>query len=352
MDVKQQPFGQTKDGTVVDLFTLSNDNGLEIKISNYGGTIVSVLAPDTQGNLADVVLGFEDLAGYLQPHPYFGALVGRFANRIAGGKFTLQGVEYTLARNNGQNHLHGGLKGFDKAIWQAEAVPGEVEVGLKLTHVSPDGDEGYPGKLRATVLYTLNIDNELKIHYTATTDRTTVVNLTNHAYFNLAGAGAGDILEHEVMLNADVFTPIDETLIPTGELRSVSGTPLDFSELTPIGARINQEDEQLRLAGGYDHNFVVNGPAGTVRLAARVHEPVTGRVMEVYTTAPGTQFYSGNFLDGTITGKAGAVYHKRTGFCLETQHFPDSPNKPEFPTTVLEPGDEYRQTTIYKFLTR
>jgi aldose 1-epimerase len=352
MDSKQQPFGHTKDGTAVDLFTMGNDNGLEVKITNYGGTIVSVLAPDKQGDLADVVLGFADLAGYLEPHPYFGTLVGRFANRIAGGKFILHGVEYTLAQNNGQNHLHGGLKGFDKAVWQAEPVPGEAEVGLKLTHISPDGDEGYPGNLRVTVLYTLNQDNELKIDYTATTDRATIVNLTNHAYFNLAGAGAGDILEHEVMLKADLFTPIDETLIPTGELRSVSGTPLDFSEPSPVGARINQANEQLRLAGGYDHNFVVNGPAGTLRLAARVREPATGRVLEVYTTQPGIQLYSGNFLNGTITGKGGAVYHKRTGFCLETQHFPDSPNQPNFPSTVLEPGEEYRQTTIYKFMVR
>ncbi len=347
MEIKQQPFGQTKTGSAVDLFTLTNDNGIVVKITNYGGTIVSVLAPDRQGNLADVVLGFDDLAGYLQPHPYFGVLVGRFGNRIAGGKFTLKGVEYTLAQNDGQNHLHGGLNGFDKAVWSAEPVQSEAEVGLKLTHVSPDGDEGYPGTLRVTVVYSLNNDNELKIDYTATTDQATIVNLTNHAYFNLAGAG--DILGHELMLNATRFTPIDDTLIPTGQLRSVTGTPLDFTQLTVVGARINQDDDQLRFAGGYDHNFVVNGPAGTLRLAARVHEPSSGRVMEVSTTEPGIQFYSGNFLDGTLTGKGGHVYHKRSGFCLETQHFPDSPNQPNFPSTVLEPGEAYRQTTIYKF---
>ncbi|MEW5958978.1 MAG: aldose epimerase family protein [Chloroflexota bacterium] len=350
MESKQQSFGQTNDGSAVDLFTLTNDNGVQVKITNYGGALVSALAPDRQGNLADIVLGFDDLAGYLAQHPYFGVLVGRFGNRIAGGKFTLKGVDYQLAQNNGQNHLHGGLKGFDRAVWHAETVQNEAEIGVKLTHVSPDGDEGYPGNLRVTVVYTLNNDNELKIDYTATTDQATIVNLTNHAYFNLAGAGSGDILGHELQLYADYFTPIDGALIPTGELRRVVGTPLDFTQLTPIGARINQEDEQLRLAGGYDHNFVVNGPAGVLRPAARVHEPASGRLLEAYTTEPGIQFYSGNFLDGTLIDKGGRVY-KRYGFCLETQHFPDSPNQPNFPSTVLEPGEEYRQTSVYKFLT-
>jgi aldose 1-epimerase len=347
MNITKESFGQTLAGTPVDLYTLTNDHGLVVKITNYGGAIVALITPDRHGRPGDITLGFDNLAGYLEAQPYFGCIVGRYANRIARAKFTLNGIEYTLAQNNGPNSLHGGLKGFDKVVWEAEAFEHEAGVGLTLKYLSQDGEEGYPGNLSVTVVYILTNANELKIDYSATTDRPTVVNLTNHAYFNLAGGG--DILNHELMLKADKFTPIDDTLIPTGELRPVSGTPLDFRQPTAIGARIEQEDEQLRLAGGYDHNFVLDNLNGELVLAAKVHEPTTGRVLEVYTTEPGIQFYSGNFLDGSVTGKGGQVYHKRSGFCLETQHYPDSPNQPNFPSTVLEPGDQYRQTTIFRF---
>ncbi len=349
MNLTHQPFGKTEEGQPVDLYTLANNTGLETKITNYGGIIVSLLAPDRQGNLADIVLGFENVEGYLGKHPYFGAIVGRYANRIAQGKFTLNGVEYRLAQNNGENHLHGGLRGFDKAVWQAEEVSGEEEAGLKLRYLSRDGEEGYPGNLAVEVVYTVTSKNELKIDYLATTDQDTILNLTNHSYFNLAGAGAGDILNHQVMLNADKFTPINENLIPTGELRPVAGAPFDFTQPAAIGARIEENDEQLRLAGGYDHNFVLNAAGDLAEVAARVYQPDSGRVLELYTTQPGVQFYTGNFLDGSLTGKGGPVYHRRSGFCLETQHFPDSPNQPNFPSTVLRPGEVYRQTTIYKF---
>ncbi|MFB3829556.1 MAG: aldose epimerase family protein [Bryobacteraceae bacterium] len=344
--VTKQPFGKTTAGEDVDLYTLANRNGMQAAITTYGGIVVSLKVPDRAGKAEDVVLGFDDLQGYLKRHPYFGALIGRYGNRIGQGKFTLNGVEYTLARNNGENALHGGLKGFDKAVWQARAEDNR----LALSHVSKDGDEGYPGTLSVTVTYTLTDNNELRIDYAATTDKDTVVNLTNHSYFNLSGAGNGDILKHQVMLNADRFTPVDAGLIPTGELKPVEGTPFDFRKPTEIGARIGQPDEQLVRGKGYDHNFVVNGASGTLRLAARVTEPTSARVMEVYTTEPGIQFYTGNFLDGSLTGKGGKVYRHRYGFCLETQHFPDSPNKPEFPSTVLKPGQQYRSTTVYKFL--
>lgn len=350
MEINKQPFGELAGGTPVDLYTLRNDNGLEVNITNYGGIIVSMLAPDRAGNLGDVVLGFDTLEGYLGGSPYFGCIVGRYANRIARGKFTLNGVEYALAQNNGENHLHGGLNGFDKVAWAATQVSAEGQVGVRLTYRSPDGEEGYPGTLQATVGYTLTNDNALQIDYTATTNQDTVVNLTNHTYFNLLGSG--DILGHEVMLNANKFTPIGDTLIPTGEVRAVAGTPMDFTQPTPIGARIDEDDEQLNYAGGYDHNWVLNTPKGTLGLAARVHEPNSGRVLEVYTTQPGVQFYTGNFLKGNLTGKRGVVYHKRSGFCLETQHFPDSPNQPDFPSTVLKPGQQYRHTTVFKFSTR
>jgi len=350
MEIKKQPFGELADGPSIDLYTLRNDNGLEVNITNYGGIIVSMLVPDRAGNMGDVVLGFATLDGYLGGSPYFGCIVGRYANRIARGKFTLNGVEYALAQNNGENHLHGGLKGFDKMAWAATQVSAEGRVGVRLTYRSPDGEEGYPGTLQATVVYTLTNDNALQIDYTATTNQDTVVNLTNHTYFNLLGRG--DILGHEVMLNADKFTPIDDTLIPTGQLRAVAGTPMDFTQPTPIGARIDGDDEQLNYAGGYDHNWVLNTPEGTLGLAARVHEPNSSRVLEVYTTQPGVQFYTGNFLKGNLTGKRGVVYHKRSGFCLETQHFPDSPNQPNFPSTVLKPGQQYRHTTVFKFSTR
>lgn len=344
--IEKQAFGKV-DGTPVDLYTLTNDREMQAQITNYGGIVVSLRAPDRQGKFADVVLGYDNLESYVKQNPFFGCLVGRYANRIAKGKFTLDGKQYTLAVNNGENHLHGGLKGFDKRVWAAREVRGKDGVGLTLTLVSKDGEEGYPGNLSVTITYTLTNNNELKIDYAATTDKNTIINLTNHSYFNLAGAG--DVLGHEIMLNADQFTPVDKTLIPTGELQRVAGTPMDFTKSTAIGARINQEHEQLQFGGGYDHNWVLNKTAGPLGLAARVHEPTTGRVMEVYTSQPGVQFYTGNFLDGSITGKGGQVYHKRSGFCLETQHFPDSPNKTDFPSVILKPKEKYTQTTVYKF---
>jgi aldose 1-epimerase len=350
MNVTQQVFGKTPDGTPVDLYTLTNAHGLEAKITTYGGAVVSLLVPDQKGQLDDVALGLETLAEYIEKSPYWGCITGRYANRIAGGKFTLNDVEYTLAQNNGENHLHGGLKGFDKVVWAAEEISSDDGVGLKLTYLSKDGEEGYPGNLSVEVVYTLTNADALKIEYLASADKETIVNLTNHTYFNLADGGAGDILGHELMIDADRFTPIDNTLIPTGELRRVEGTPMDFRQLTPIGARIEQDDEQLRFGGGYDHNWVLNSSDGSLTLAARVQEPTTGRVMEVYTTEPGIQFYSGNFLDGSIIGKSGKIYQKRHGLCLETQHFPDSPNKPNFPSTVLKPGQTYQTTTIFKFI--
>ncbi len=348
----KQVWGKTDDGGEVDLYTLKNSHGVEARIMNYGGVIVSLTVPDRNGKMEDVVLGYDQLDGYLKKGSYFGAIVGRYANRIGKGQFTLDGKTYTLARNNGENSLHGGLKGFDKVLWQAKEVSASDGQALELTYVSKDGEEGFPGTLTAKVVYTLTNDNSLKIDYSATTDKDTVVNLSNHSYFNLAGAGNGDILGHEIMIAADSFTPVDDTLIPTGEIRSVKGTPLDFTAATKIGARIEDSYEQIVKGKGYDHNFVVNGPPGTLRPAARVVEPASGRVMEVNTTQPGVQFYSGNFLDGTVTGKGGKVYQRRYAFCLETQHFPDSPNKPSFPSVVLKPGEQFRETTVYKFSTQ
>jgi aldose 1-epimerase len=341
-------FGKTANGHTVHLYTLANKNGFEARITNYGGIVVSLKAPDKAGKYEDVVLGFDSLDGYLKEHPYFGALIGRYGNRIARGTFTLNNVEYKLAVNNGENHLHGGLKGFDKQTWTAREMPGS-NPALELTYSSRDGEEGYPGRLSVRVVYSVTADNELKIDYTASTDRTTVLNLTNHSYFNLAGQGSGDILGHLMQINAGRFTPVDKGLIPTGELRTVKGTPFDFTTATPIGARIDAADEQIRNGGGYDHNFVLNRTSEGLNLAARVKEPGSGRVLEVHTTEPGVQFYAGNFLDGSITGKGGKAYHKRYAFCLETQHFPDSPNRKEFPAVVLEPGQEYRSTTVYRF---
>ncbi len=347
----KQAFGKTPDGAVVELYTLTNSQGVEAAITTYGGIVVSLKVPDRAGRLADVVLGFDHLDGYLKGQPYFGAIIGRYGNRIGQGRFALGGVPYTLARNNGENHLHGGLKGFDKAVWKAREGAGGPGQSLELSYLSKDGEEGYPGNLSVTVTYTLTASNELRIDYSATTDQDTVVNLTNHSYFNLAGQGEGDILAHRVAIYADRFTPVDAGLIPTGEQRSVAGTPFDFREPHPIGERINAPDAQVKLGRGYDHNFVLNGQAGTLRPAARVTEAASGRVMEVLTTEPGIQFYTGNFLDGTLRGKAGKVYHQRYGFCLETQHYPDSPNRPEFPSTVLKPGQRYQTTTVYRFST-
>jgi aldose 1-epimerase len=348
--IKKEPFGKTADGQAVDLYTLTNAGGLEARIMTYGGTVVSLKVPDRNGKLADVVLGYDNLEGYLKLSPYFGSIIGRYGNRIAGGKFSLNGKQFTLPRNDGENTLHGGIKTFDKVVWKAKEVKTVSGVGLSLSYMSKDGEEGFPGNLSVKVVYTLTSKNELKIDYTATTDKETVVNLTHHSYFNLASAGS--ILNHELMIVADRFTPVDKGLIPTGELRSVKGTPMDFTQPTVIGARIEQQDEQMVLGRGYDHNWVLNSANGKLALAARAADPASGRVMEVYTTEPGIQFYSGNFLDGSITGKGGQVYNKRFGFCLETQHFPDSPNKPNFPSTVLKPGQKYATTTIYKFLAK
>jgi aldose 1-epimerase len=345
--VKKQPFGKTQAGKPVELYTLTNSKGVAAAITNYGGIITSLKVPDRAGKMGDVVLGHASVEGYLKNAPYLGALIGRYGNRIGKAKFALNGVEYKLPKNDGENTLHGGLKGFDKVLWTAKEVPN----GLELTYLSKDGEEGFPGNLSVTVVYTLSDDNELKIDYSATTDKDTVVNLTNHAYFNLAGEGEGDILGHHMQIHADRFTPVDAGLIPTGELKPVAGTPFDFLKPHAIGARISDPDEQLKLGGGYDHNFVLNRKGAGMELAARVVEPKSGRVLEVLTTEPGVQFYSGNFLDGTIKGKGGKVYQKRYAFCLETQHFPNSPNQPAFPSTELKPGQRYHTTTIYKFST-
>ena len=347
--VTKAAFGTTRDGKSVDLYTLTNAHGIEVHAITYGGIIISLRVPDKGGQFDDVVLGYDSLDGYLTVSPYFGAIIGRYGNRIAKGKFTLDGKAYALATNDGPNHLHGGVKGFDKVVWQTESFEGKDGVGVVFTYTSPDGEEGYPGNLAAKVTYTLTDQNELIFDYQATTDKATPLNLTQHTYFNLAGDGKRDILGHELTLSSDHFTPIDKTLIPTGEIRSVQGTPFDFTKPTAVGARINEPDEQLMFGRGYDHNFVLIRKGEGLSLAARVYEPTTGRVMEAYTTEPGVQFYSGNFLDGTITGKQGHVYKQRYGFCLETQHFPDSPNKPSFPSTILRPGQTYHSRTVYKF---
>jgi len=344
----QQPWGTMPDGAPVTLYTLKNVNGMEARITTYGGAVVSLTAPDRAGKWADVVLGMDSLDGYRHQGNFFGALIGRYGNRIGHAKFTLEGKTYNLPKNDGDNTLHGGPEGFDKKVWVAKTIPG----GLELTYVSKDGEMGFPGTLTAHVVYMLTEKNELRIDYTATTDKPTVVNLTNHSYFNLKGAGEGDILQHQVMINADRTTPVDSGLIPTGELRAVKGTPFDFTKPTAIGARIEQNDEQLKFGKGYDHNWVLNKGNGGLTKAAEVFEPTSGRVMEVWTTEPGLQFYTGNFLDGTIRGKGGKVYPHRGAFCMETQHYPDSPNKPSFPSTELKPGATYKTTTIYRFSTR
>lgn len=349
--ITKEPFGQTADGEKVDLYTLTNANGVEAKITNYGGTVVSLKVPDKNGKFDEVVLGLNSIAEYQKGTAYFGAIIGRYGNRIGKGRFTLNGVEYKLAVNNGENHLHGGIKGFDKVVWTAKEIRTKNGPALSLTYLSKDGEEGYPGNLNVTVIYTVTNRNELRIDYSASTDKDTVVNLTHHSYFNLAGEGNGDILNHQLMINAAKFTPTDAGSIPTGELKAVRGTPFDFNQPTAIGARINQPDEQLQLGKGYDHNYVINGVVGTLRRAARVYEPTSGRVMEVWTTEPGMQFYTGNFLDGTLTGPRGKPYQYRNGFCLETQHYPDSPNKPAFPTTVLKRNRKLSSTTIYRFST-
>jgi aldose 1-epimerase len=348
--ITKETWGKTAAGEAVDRYTLTNAKGASVQIITLGGTVTSIKVPDRAGALGEVTLGFDTLDGYLKPHPFFGVLVGRYGNRIGKGTFTLDGKTYTLAKNNGENALHGGIKGFDKYVWKAREVASKDGLALELTHVSPDGDEGYPGTLTSTVVYTWTDANALRIDYSATTDKPTVVNLTNHAYFNLSSGAASTILDHELTINADRFTPVDKGLIPTGELRAVKGTPFDFTRPRKIGQHIDAPgDEQIQFGGGYDHNFVLNGPAGATTLAARVTEPTSGRVMEVTTTEPGVQFYTGNFLDGTVVGRGGKTYGKRAGLCLETQHFPDSPNKPAFPSVVLRPGQTYKTTTQYSF---
>lgn len=349
----KESWGMTPGREPASQFTMRNAHGMEVRITNYGGILVGLMVPDRTGHMDDVVLGFDSLdeytnATYLAGNPYFGALIGRYANHIGHARFQLNGKPYKLAANNGPHHLHGGTKGFDRAVWEATEAPGPSP-RLTLKHTSKDGEEGYPGNLDATVVYTLTDQNELRIDYVATTDRDTVVNLTHHSYFNLKGHGEGDILGHELQLFAEEFTPVDADLIPTGEVRSVGGTPFDFTKPIAIGARIESQDPQIDFGKGYDHNFLVTHGGQSLVMAARVSEPTTGRVMEVWTTEPGVQLYTANGLKGDLTGKNGKVYGYRGAFCLETQHFPDSPNNPQFPSTVVRPGTPYRSTTVFRF---
>lgn len=347
--ISQAPFGRTPDGAAVEAFTLTNAHGIEVRAITYGAIVLSLRVPDRAGQMDDVVLGYDSLDGYLRASPYFGAIVGRYGNRIARARFALDGKTFQLAANDGANHLHGGIKGFDKVVWRAEPFQNDSGVGVVFTHTSPDGDEGYPGTLTARVTYTLTDRDELIVDYHATADRPTPVNLTQHTYFNLAGDGRRDILGHELWIKADSFTPVDSTLIPTGAIAPVEGTPFDFRTPTAIGARIGADHQQIRFGRGYDHNFVLRDEDAALSHAARVVEPSTGRTLDLYTTEPGVQFYSGNFLDGSITGKGGLVYRHRYGFCLETQHYPDSPNQPRFPSTILRPGQEHRSRTVFVF---
>lgn len=351
--MKKQPFGKLSDGREVDLYTLRNKKGMEVTITNFGGIVVSLKVPDRAGKIEDVVLGYDSLDGYLTNKAFFGATIGRYGNRIGHATFTLEGKTYTLPKNDGDNTLHGGPEGFNKQLWTPRDVSSQRGPALELTYLSKDGEEGFPGDLSAKVVFTLTDANELMIDYSATTDRDTVVNLTNHSYFNLAGQGNGDILQHILKIQGDKITAVDAALIPTGELRPVVGTPFDFTKPTPIGERINQEDPQIKIGKGYDHNWVLTSGGGSVpALVAEAYDPSHGRVLQVLSTEPGLQFYSGNFLDGTIQGKSGTIYKHRYGFCLETQHFPDSPNHPTFPSTELKPGKTYATTTIFKFSTR
>ncbi len=343
--INKTSFGSTPYGAA-DLYTLNNANGIEVAITNYGGIVQAIRVPDKNGKMGDIVMGFDSIDGYLSTHPYFGAIIGRYGNRIAKGKFSIDSVEYSLATNNGQNHLHGGVKGFDKVLWDAEIIEGDNGEVLSLDYISENMEEGYPGNLNVNVQYELDSKNQLKITYKAKTNKATHINLTNHSYFNLKGSG--DILSHELMVNADNYTPVDSTLIPTGEIANVKGTPFDFAKPTAIGTHINDENEQIKFGGGFDHNYVLN--THTIKdVIAKVFEPTTGRVIEVFTSEPGVQFYTGNFLDGTIKGKGELTYNYRSGLCLETQHFPDSPNKSNFPSTLLKPGEDYETSTIYKF---
>ncbi len=350
--ITEAVFGYTPARTPVEIYTLRNSRGMTARILTYGGIVQTLKVPDKNGNLDDVVLGYDNLNGYLTNSSYFGALIGRYGNRIGGARFTLEGKTYTLAANNGPNSLHGGIQGFNKVIWKARTWYTPDGPALELTYVSKDGEEGFPGTLKVTAIYTLTENNELHLDFSATTDQPTICNLTAHSYFNLRGQGNGDVLGHEVYINADNFTPVDKDLIPTGELKPVDGTPFDFRNPVAIGARINDPDQQLQFGPGYDHNWVINKPLGQFSLMARVYEPTTGRVMEVWSTEPGLQFYSGNFLDGAVIGKDGKVYPRRSGFCLEPQHYPDSPNKPMFPSTELKPGETYQTSIVYRFSSR
>ncbi len=350
--IEKETFMSICEGKDITLFTLRNNNGASVKIINYGGIITSIKVPNKEGNLEDVVLGFDSIEDYLKVHPYFGALIGRYANRIGQGHFILNGEKIKLATNNGVNSLHGGNKGFDKVLWECKEEIISGSPALSLRYLSKDGEENYPGNLQIQVWYILTQNNTLEVHYLAETDKTTVINLTNHSYFNLSPSKSSDILGHIVTINADSFTPVDETLIPTGELRPVSGTPMDFRTPHTIGERINVDDEQLYFGKGYDHNWVINGKSGSLRLASKAFSPSSGIGLEVYTTEPGIQMYTGNFLDGSLIGKGKKVYNFRSGFCFETQHFPDSPNKPYFPTTLLNPGETFKSTTIFAFSIR
>ena len=348
--ISVDPFGTLADGREVQLFTLQNANGMTVEIINLGGIIVSLSVADSSGNFADVTTGFDDPQIYVDGAGFAGAIVGRYANRIANGRFSIDGVEYTLEQNNGDNAIHGGIVGFDKKIWEPETFSSTTDSRLVLTTFSPDGEEGYPGRVDVTVSYTLNDENQLIIDYSASTDKATVINLTNHAYFNLEGHNAGSILDHEISINADRYTPVDNESIPTGEIVAVANSPLDFRRAKPIGQDIDSSHEQIRFGSGFDHNFVINHErAGELSLAAAVYAPISGRTITVYTDQPGMQFYTGNFLNGRLGGKNGAQYDRREAFCLETQHYPDSPNKPEFPSTLLRPGDQYETRTIFEF---
>jgi aldose 1-epimerase len=346
--IEKQSFGKTKDGTEVFLYTLKNKNGMEVQITNFGGVVVSIKVPDRNGKIDDVALGFDTVAEYEAPGPFFGATVGRYANRIANGRFTLEGRKYQVTVNNPPNMLHGGKSGFNQKVWQVVRTGAQA---LHLHYLSKNGEEGFPGNLSVDVIFSLNDNNELKIDYAATTDKPTVLNLTNHSYFNLKGQGDGEIVDHIVQINASKFTPVDKNLIPTGELKSVAGTPFDFRKPQKISAHIGDNDEQLKLGLGYDHNFVIDNGGKTLTMAARVHEETTGRLLEILTTEPGVQFYTGNHMDNGLHGKAGKTYNFRYGLCLETQHYPDSPNHPDFPTTELKPGEKFQSTSVYRFST-
>ena len=351
--ITQSEFGKTKDGLVVNQYTLKNRNGVEMNVINYGGRITSLKVPNKSGEFENVILGFDNLEAYEADNPFFGALIGRYGNRIANGKFNLNGEEYALATNDGSNHLHGGVDGYDRVVWEAEPIEeGSEDSTLKLTYLSKDGEEGYPGNLNVTVVYTLTNDNAVEVTYEATTDKSTVVNLTQHAYFNLTGDFSKDILNHDVVIDADTYLPVDETLIPTGEIRKVEGTPFDFTSPKKIGKEINADNEQLKRGKGYDHCWVLNGKKGNMRFVASTFDEDSGRFMEILSTEPAIQFYTGNFLDGTLPMPNRGTYNHRTGFCLETQHYPDSPNQEKFPSTVLNPGETYKTKTTFKFSTK